>query len=100
MRSVQLSDTGIYNCSIQYTKEDGQAAAKTFSHQLSVVSEPIFTLEFALRYTTEGCERVEKLLISDHLTIWIQQFICPFCQVHNASVHCAHGALEDPSSSR
>ena len=100
MKSVQLSDTGIYNCTIKYTSENGKPASKAFSHQLSVVSEPLFTLQFALRYTTDSCQRVEKILISEHLTPWIRQFICPYCQVHNPTVHCVHGALEQPSSSR
>ena len=96
--TVQLSDIDIYNCTLHETNEDGNPETKIFSHQLSVVSEPIFWLKMSVEYETNQCNHQEQKLIREKLGSWVDEHICSQCEVHNDSVSCVSSQNNDVPS--
>ncbi len=86
--TAQLSDIDIYNCTLHLTNEEGEPETRVYSHQLSVISEPIFWLKMSIEYDTRQCNHVEMKLIRGKLGDWLESHVCSDCEIHNDTVHC------------
>lgn len=87
--TVQLSDIGIYNCTKRLSRDGNGDRTRVTTHQLSVISEPVFWLRFSINYETTRCNPEETRLIRKEIPEWIRNHACSVCEVHNASLSCS-----------
>ena len=83
----------IYNCTVDYLDDNSNVErSSTFSHQLDIVSAPIFWSLVTAYYKAPNCDYQEIRMLQDVLPKWVASYACPICETHNVSVTCLRGS--------
>lgn len=89
-QSVQLADTGIYNCTVTGRSQNDEQESNTFQVQLDVVAAPLFWLQFGTAYKVLRCRHEELLAIQRNIPGLVEKYVCSFCTVRNVTIDCVN----------
>jgi len=70
------------------SNDEVETETQTFSHQLSVVTVPLFILQLVVRHGTTACNPIETRLMRKAVPVWTEKFISKAVKIHHVSVVC------------